>query len=465
MKFSSIPAFAAATLCICAPAMAATIKITNATQLTAALKVAKGGEVFELSGGDYGALNIVNRTFSAPVTIRSASTSAPAYFSQTSNIRGSSGVSLEGLDFRNPRTAGQGDWTPAVNVLSSNQISMKNVNVYGSLDNNPSNDGYGIFVRGSKNVSVSGSNFTQLSRAIVTRESQYISLTSNNVTGIRTDGFNFTAVENVTVSGNRFSDFFPSPADHPDAIQFWTNGTTVSNKNIVISNNLIVGRAGSQMQGIFVTDQSGGKLPYENVTITNNTLVGTMWHGINVSHGTQILVSGNTLITLPGEKITATRIQMVNVQGTLSDNVAKAYIINTSPSLVQSNNTTNAASTDMMAAAVLAWEKANMPVQIANPDPATKTGVALKNTAFEVTLLQDGSSVLTQTAFDAPGQSTEDSASTILSQQQLKGQQAAPLKMLSAVPEPATWLQLIMGFGLVGWLVRSGRKRSRISIG
>src|SRR3546814_7621840 len=82
---------------------------------------------------------------------------------------------------------------------------------------------------------------------------------------MRSDGFNFVQVQDVKVIGNSLKDFSPVSGDHADAIQFWTTGSTVASKNIEISNNLITGKSGGQMQGIFITDQSGGKLPYPNL--------------------------------------------------------------------------------------------------------------------------------------------------------------------------------------------------------
>src|SRR3546814_6622175 len=92
----------------------------------------------------------------------------------------------------------------------------------------------------------------------------------------------------------------PAKGDHADGIQLWTAGTNAPSKNIEISSNLIVGKLGAQMQGTFVTDQSGGKLPYSGITIKNNTLVGTAWHGITVHHTSNASVTGNTVVTIPG---------------------------------------------------------------------------------------------------------------------------------------------------------------------
>src|SRR3546814_20113300 len=91
----------------------------------------------------------------------------------------------------------------------------------------------------------------------------------------------------------------PAKGDHADGIQLWTAGTNAPSKNIEISSNLIVGKLGAQMQGIFVTDQSGGELPYSGITIKNNTLVGPAWHGITVHHTSNASVTGHPVITTP----------------------------------------------------------------------------------------------------------------------------------------------------------------------
>src|SRR3546814_9183840 len=104
----------------------------------------------------------------------------------------------------------------------------------------------------------------------------------------------------VKVIGNSLKDFSPAAGDHADAIQFWTTGSTVASKNIEISNNQITGKSGGQIQGIFITDQSGGKLPYSNMVVKNNTLIGTHWHGITLMYDSGTSVTGNIWVTIPG---------------------------------------------------------------------------------------------------------------------------------------------------------------------
>src|SRR3546814_4032580 len=99
----------------------------------------------------------------------------------------------------------------------------------------------------------------------------------------------------------------PAKGDHADGIQLWTAGKNAPSKNIEISSNLIVGKLGAQMQGIFVTDQSGGKLPYSGITIKNNTLVGTAWHGITVHHPSNASVNGTPVVPIPESRSAETK--------------------------------------------------------------------------------------------------------------------------------------------------------------
>jgi hypothetical protein len=50
----------------------------------------------------------------------------------------------------------------------------------------------------------------------------------------------------------------------------------------VISGNTILRGSGQPMQGIFMRDEVGSA-PYQHVTVTNNLVVGSMFHGITVS--------------------------------------------------------------------------------------------------------------------------------------------------------------------------------------
>src|SRR3546814_3503152 len=49
-------------------------------------------------------------------------------------------------------------------------------------------------------------------------------------------------------------------------------------------------------------------------------------------------------------------------------------------------------------------------------------------------------------------------------QQTTTGSNTGTNNVLSAVPEPETWVQLVAGFGMVGWLMRRSRCWTRASV-
>src|SRR5690606_37311848 len=67
--------------------------------------------------------------------------------------------------------------------------------------------------------------------------------------------------------------------------------------DIVIRNNVIETGSGSGMQGVFLRDETG-VLPYQRVTIDNNIVIGkNMSNGIMVSHGNDVRITNNTVIS------------------------------------------------------------------------------------------------------------------------------------------------------------------------
>src|SRR3546814_18636009 len=104
-------------------------------------------------------------------------------------------------------------------------------------------------------------------------------LSGNSFHTMRSDGVRGGGTNDVVISNNYFTDFHPVGADHPDAIQLWTTNTTESARNISITGNVFERGDGDIIQGIFLRDQSGGKLPYQDVTISDNIVLGGMYNG------------------------------------------------------------------------------------------------------------------------------------------------------------------------------------------
>src|SRR5262249_36702731 len=124
-------------------------------------------------------------------------------------------------------------------VMNSTNITMDHVDFHGQLDGQYLTDGSGVTVRDSHNVTVANSTFRELSGGVSHLGDDGLVISGNTFTAISKDGVMGTRSNNVTVTGNTFSDFHPAPGVHPDAIQFWT-ATTGPTHGITITNNVFV---------------------------------------------------------------------------------------------------------------------------------------------------------------------------------------------------------------------------------
>ncbi len=303
----------------------ATKVINSSEELTAALKKAKGGEHFALSSGTY-SLTLSNMSYSAPVTITSANGSNPANITwlKLTNV---SNMTFEGLEIGRALAAGQPlDGSSMAKIAGSSNLTFNRVHVRGSLDDNSLNDGTGLIIGSSKNITITNSEFQQLYRAATFGGVENVNFVGNKVNDVRSDGINFVSAKNVNIENNFFTDFGRMKADHPDAIQFWTTNAKTASTDIVIRNNVILQGNGTGMQGIFMRDEQG-HLPFERVLIENNLVYErNMPNGITVIGGKDITVRNNTVTSPKDEKANVwIRLEKI-VGGSVTDNVSDAII-------------------------------------------------------------------------------------------------------------------------------------------
>jgi Ca2+-binding RTX toxin-like protein len=309
------------------------ITVGSTASLEAALGHAHAGDTIQLQAGQYDGLVIKYANFSG-VTITSADPSHPAVISSFDM------TNVTGLTFRNVELLANTGVNFDFNVRNSADVHFDHVNVHGSLDNNPANDPEGIEFTNSSNVSITNSVFQQLGRGAGAFSSSNVQMTGNTVHDMRSDGFDFAQVDHVTVSGNNFTNFFPVAGDHPDAIQFWTLGTTAASHDITISNNVVTeghGTVGSQ--GIFFKDEVG-TLAYQNVTISGNLIQGGYTNGIRLDHANGLNINNNTLTTdVNGLQV---RMEVDNSSNVaLSNNQAVIYMFSNNTSFSESGDTYN----------------------------------------------------------------------------------------------------------------------------
>ncbi|WP_293904492.1 right-handed parallel beta-helix repeat-containing protein, partial [Phenylobacterium sp.] len=280
--------------------------MSSTASLTSALKAAVAGDTIKLAGGTYNGLNVGNLSYGTGITITSADASKPAIITDFSlaNMHGVtfSNVQMATVDHPDVIAADTGYFAFKVSKGSSD-ISFDHVNFHGSVDGNAANDVMGLQIRDSSNISVTNSEFHDLARAMAVGQTDNIKIAGNNVHDLRSDGFDFAEVGHISITGNTFRNFTPTAGDHPDAIQFWTSGTTTASHDINISGNVIARGTGEYTQGIFLRDQVG-TLHYEKVTISDNLIVGTGYSGIRVQGANGITISKNELVSFDGDNKT-----------------------------------------------------------------------------------------------------------------------------------------------------------------
>jgi parallel beta-helix repeat protein len=161
-------------------------------------------------------------------------------------------------------------------------VAFSNLTVVGASG---TMNGVGAFVRSSDHVTVANSEFGWLGSGIAHLDDTNLTISGNTIHDINVDGVVGAGSSNVVVSGNSFTSFHPGEGDHPDAIQFFADGTLQSS-NVLIADNVITRGSGDPIQGVFIENTN-------HIEITGNAMSGTMYNGISVSASSYGLISNN----------------------------------------------------------------------------------------------------------------------------------------------------------------------------
>jgi hypothetical protein len=297
--------------------------------------------VISLAAGSYGKVSVSSRNYASNVTIKAASATDPAHLDGLF-VSKSSNISFSGLDLGRAAPADNPSWIQLNWIKDSSNIHLKNVHVHGSGDDDPTNDGIGVFIGRSTGVKVENSTFSDLYRGVAIQQSNATTVLSNYFETIRSDGVVAAAVNGLIVDGNSFTDFQPVLGDHADGIQLWNTGQTVGSSNVTIRNNVIApgpfnGVEAQGVQGIFISNP--GTLGYKNVNIQNNLIyTHGAWNGIMARGVSDLKIVKNTLLSQDDDSqevwIRAEDSNTVTIQG----NVAEDMALKNLTALVQSSN-------------------------------------------------------------------------------------------------------------------------------
>lgn len=299
----------------------ATITVSSSSALLSAVKNAADGDVIQLASGNYGKVSLSGVHFASGVTISSADPNQAAVLSGL-KVTASSGLSFEGIEF----ALSPADKYFPITVGTSSDIHFSKLDVHGLKDGDAANEAMAMMIRDSQNVSVTDSSFEELHHAVNFLDSAAITISGNSFRTIRSDGVRGGGTNDLVISDNHFTDFYPVGADHPDAIQIWTTNTTMSASNITITGNVVERGQGGIIQGIFLRDQSGGDRPYQHVTISDNIVLGGMYNGISVGNANGLIMRDNVVAAFGDQK---SWMRIENSTGVeLTGNAASSYVLN-----------------------------------------------------------------------------------------------------------------------------------------
>ncbi|CAM3089086.1 hypothetical protein SPAN111604_02935 [Sphingomonas antarctica] len=406
----AVAAYAAATMMSCA-ANAATVTVGTSAALDAAIKAASGGDIIRIAPGNYGDFEFRNVNPASAITITSANSARPPVFAHLT-VRDSSFLNFSRLTVSSPAPTAANPALNATDLIHSHDVRFSAMIFQGVVGGGVANEARGMRISQSSGITVATSSFNELSHAITTDGSSHMTITDNAFSGIRTDGIIADGASASLIARNRFSAFRPEAGDHPDAIQVFNNLTPTS--TLTITDNLMVGDDGGQMQGIFMTNNAGNRAQLDRINIIGNLMWGTMWNGIAAFDANRLTVTGNVLYSNADLDIGKTWVRLEDVStATVSGNIAGAFIYADVGTLTGSANTLLVADVGALAAVGL-WDATHA---------ATRYAIAYDDT--EVGSLAPEFAQSRASAFAVAG-----------------------------VPEPASWLTMITGFLMTGAVSR-----------
>ena len=270
----------------------------------------KGGDTLLLKDGAYGGVEIkANAAFDVPVTIMSQNAKAAQfdYILLAGNTRNltlrnlsvwprdpttgliflvwsyetTSDIVIDGFDIRSDERAGDYmQW----DAVKWNARKYSGILLLGNRNKITRNRLTGIY----HGINSAGS------------DSQVI---GNIVKGFNGDGMR--AGSNALVQNNRVSDCVLTDGNHDDGFQA-IGDVTVPLKNLVLDSNVIIDWTGAPdhplrcpLQGIGLFDGF-----YDNLTITNNLVVVSFYHGISVYGARGAKITNNTVVHSRGQTLT-----------------------------------------------------------------------------------------------------------------------------------------------------------------
>lgn len=293
----------------------ATIDVSTSAQLTAALSVARGGDMIRLASGNYGDVSISGKIFASDVTITSKDPAHAATFN-TLTVKGSSNIDFVGVDVEFKPTMATVSFSSAVMIDGSKGIEFTGGTVHGGPSVNgvaatsTTGDatgnvlgqptGRGFTIQNSSDVTIEHTDLSAFDRGIVLVTSNGVNITHNEIHDLRRSGI-VGAANDLKIEDNHMSSAHPwrwgqTNGDHADFIALWTDKSAVS--NVVIRNNIMEQGDGAPILGMWLAGSAAA--PFKNVVVDGNAVLGTDHQGIMLTWVVGGSLTDNTLVKSAG---------------------------------------------------------------------------------------------------------------------------------------------------------------------
>ncbi len=284
----------------------ATVFVSNSSELNAAIKslAASGGGTVKVdpNGGPYDLSVSGVGSAGSPVLVQSSGSAAPLFESMT--FTNSSYIAVDGVNLDTSYMTSRSQYEDDLRIDNSSHIEIVNSTFTGSakgyLSEATSSDVQGTVganVFDSDNITLSGNTFSNYYFVVKMVDTTEIDFTGNEITQWQGDAFHGGGIQDVLIADNYMHDPLGSTQTmtHSDFIQIRMVATDLENRNIEIANNLLDTEGGPAAQGIHMGTGGSDGTNY-NISIHDNVIITGLPRGISVGGADGLDVYDNTLL-------------------------------------------------------------------------------------------------------------------------------------------------------------------------
>lgn len=296
-------------------------RVSTLAELESALMRSDGTSVIEIAPGNYATLELRDIHPKNPVVITSEDGERPSVLEGIS-LRNTSNLKFHNLAIRPPKTGNKAGRYGFL-ILQSSDIIIDGLSFVGPGSKIERRYISGLMLRESRRITVTKSYFSNFWHGLSLLNLSDSRIALNEFEGLQTDAIRGGGVSDTRLENNVMTNFRPAKGDHPDGIQLWSTHQNEPGRNIHIAHNLVNRGSGSPIQGIFIRD-TYSQLPFENIEIRNNLVLGSLYNGISVMGANGVNISGNAVYGTSDQK-SWIRMQKV-MEANLTGNSAQQYI-------------------------------------------------------------------------------------------------------------------------------------------